>query len=273
MRANSAIMVEGLYVSENEIDAEIQYTVPVRRTLPADDRYIVPDNMPFVTDSVLFLEFTRDELARRSSLIVRGVVSGVSYPFFAESALGNQQLFTEYYVEVREILRGETSASEIAVRLQGGITDSFIHLVEGSPRFDIGGEYLFFLTIPTGMYFDTMGYYYYLIAGEQSVFQHVSFASHEAGQFSYDTEGVFVQYGRATPDNMVGFSEIRGDIERINDMTPVLTAQDIRQMSADALRGNVERGVLVMSDDELQEWIDEILNPPSYLAARIILVE
>jgi len=271
IRDNYTVVAENLYVGDAYNNEEIQYALPIRRTLPACDRRLVPENMPFISDMLSFPELTKDELTSRSSLVIRGVITGVSYPFFVEDEFGHRQLFTEYYVEVREILRGETFTSEIAVRLQGGVTESFIHLVDCSPEFNIGEEYLLFLTIPTGEQFDTFGYYYYyLTLGPQSVFQHVLSVSREVEHFSYGEYDSFVQYGRVIHD-VLGFSELKMEIERINNVIPVPTAQDLRQKSADAVMGNVERGVLTMSDDELEELIYEILNQRS--TSRVVLVD
>jgi len=263
---------DGNFISQNKYFVANVPPTPIRRISVPYNRNNVPSNMPFTQETGFYPMFDMDELISMSSLVVRGTVAGVSYPFFIENVFGNQQLFTEYYVYVHEILRGETSTNEVTVRLRGGVTRAHAHVFECNPTFTIGGEYLLFLTVPIGGSFDTLGYYYYLtIGGRQSVFRQAA-PLHEIEAFSDEQDGIFVQYERIIPDS-IRISEFRNDVATINELIPAPTAQCLRQKSADAVMGNVERGILIMSDYELEEWIDEILNPFIHLEARIVLVE
>lgn len=268
---NRRTMTKDNYTVKETTNTKLAYVTPIRRASMPYNRDNMPTNIPVTMEWRSYRVHLKDELISISSLAVHGVVTGVSYSFFVEHPLGSRQIFTEYYLEVYEVLRGETHASEIAVRLQGGITENYAHFVNNNPEFVIGREYILFLTIPTGADFDTLGYYYYLIAGGQSVFQQID-PLNGLESFPDEMDRYFIQYERVIP-NVFNISDFRSEIARLYDTAPVPTAQDLRQKSAEGVRGNVERGVLVMSDKEFEELIDKILNSHMYPMARIVLAE
>ena len=121
------------------------------------------------------------------------------------------------------------------------------------------------MTIPTGGIFDTPGYYYYIIGGLQGVFIR---SYHDIVQgFVEGVETNFFQYGRS--NDVMSFVEFREMIETVNATVPLRTVESIRRSGADALRRNVERGVLNISDEELEERVNRIMNAPLH-PARII---
>lgn len=80
------------------------------------------------------------ELAERSSLIVRGTVTGRSDAFTVQDPDGILLDFTDYYMEPLETLRGSLNGAEqVSVRVNS------LESASEECRIDVGQEYVFFL--------------------------------------------------------------------------------------------------------------------------------
>ena len=243
--------------------------MPIRRTSPPNQ---------YRTDDVSFDHMvisrgidvfrTTQDLTEISSLVVRGTVTGSSYPFIVEYACGNRAIRTEYYITVHEVLRGETSAQEVTIRLRGGTIGNFRYVVTFNPDFVIGTEYILFLVAPLS------DYYYYLVGGSQGVFV----AS--TGPVGVDGDTVsFARYGdvataRSGNTNNVQctmvLADLRAEIEAINSIIPIPTREYMLQQQVNALIANLESGFLCMTDDELSAEIYEIMSRPNNYSTRVV---
>ena len=88
---------------------------------------------------------TLDELIAKSTAIVRGKVSG------AQAALRGPVVYTHYAIQVTEQLKG-LSPSTVDVAVPGGIANNLRQTFPGSPKFNTGDEFVFFLwTGPSGL--------------------------------------------------------------------------------------------------------------------------
>ena len=88
-----------------------------------------------------------NELIENSCLIVRGKVIGSSDPIcITPTGGGDDSLFTDHYLEITHILRGEASVGAVVnVRTQGGETHALKVVCEFSPTIQQGDEVVAFL--------------------------------------------------------------------------------------------------------------------------------
>jgi len=240
---------------------------PATEIVEEDERYSVADSFADVPEaedeqivviqSATFLSFSKEDLMENSALVIYGRVIGRSEQFIVENAYsGSRSVFTDYYFEVYEVLRGETISNEIAVRIQGGEIDDILLVLTYAPQFEIGGEYLLFLTIPGGGPLDTPGYYYYIIGGLQGVFP-------KDATRSRGDELVFEQYGNLA--EIIELSELYERLDEINKTIPLPTAEGVRQQTIENIRASVANNVFDMTEEEIQEIENEPLFP-----ARIV---
>ena len=234
----------------------LMYGLPNTYELPAVDFDLTPPihgSMP---------EFTVEWLMELAVLVVRGRAIDRTEAFTVENTItGARTVFTDYSFEVFEVLRGTVDSGHVTVRIESGATNEMRHHVVYVPDFSQNGEYLLFLTIPTGGRFDTPGHYYYIIGGPQGVFRATPNArnrlTRDLSDDSYMDAAVFWRHGRHTN---VELRELRANFEVVNATVPIPTASDIINRGIEALRWNVASGVLYMTEDELDEEIAEILR-------------
>ena len=69
--------------------------------------------------------------------------------------------------------------------------------------------------------------------------------------------------------NSISMAEFRSIANDVNATVPVPTVESIRLRTVDAIRSNVERGVSITSDEELEERINRIMDAPLH-PARIV---
>ena len=85
-------------------------------TMRSDDT----SETPIILQSAVFPSYTEEELMELSSLVVHGRVTSQSDAFFIENmGSGDRSVFTDYFIEVYEVLRGEAPLGEIVVRVEG----------------------------------------------------------------------------------------------------------------------------------------------------------
>ena len=81
---------------------------------------------------------TLRDMAVKSTLVVRGKVLSSS------ASLSGGLIFTHYQVQVSQTLKGQ-SAGVIDVAVPGGVANGIRQAVAGSPEFQPGDDYVFFL--------------------------------------------------------------------------------------------------------------------------------
>ena len=226
------------------------------------DKWNPEDMDEFVLLSGSFPYFSEDALMEFAALAMRGRAIGRSEPFFVENTFsGARTVFTDYTFAVYDILRGETDAHEIIVRVEGGITYEFTLVVDHVPNFQRGKEYLLFLSLPGGGPFDAPGYYYYILGGLQGVFPIEDSA--RDGHFANEGNIVFVQYDEL--GKVFEISELYARLEDVNRTVPIRSLEDWRAEGIENLRASVANGVFNLTEEEIYE----IMNVP-FFSAQIV---
>ena len=118
-------------------------TIASRATMAAGFALLLA--MPLVATT--YVMPTDEELMDRAELIVIGTVEG------AQSASGPNGPATDHQIRVERALKGFVLASDLLVRVQGGVSsDGLLHRVHGSPELEVGQRVLLFLN-PSGGHF------------------------------------------------------------------------------------------------------------------------
>lgn len=110
-----------------------------------NEEYIQNSNKTQSTSYGYVVAYTLPEILERSTVIVRGKVLGFDY-LTTKDKDGSVLLWTDYYVEIEDTLRGEPNDDDglITVSSLGGENDNEI-VVNDNIVLKVGQEYLFFL--------------------------------------------------------------------------------------------------------------------------------
>ena len=82
--------------------------------------------------SSLLAGMSQEELIENSTLIMKATLIDKSSGFQIEAVYGGKSIFTDYYFEPEEILRGEAENSPVTVRINEGIADG-IEVINETP--------------------------------------------------------------------------------------------------------------------------------------------
>ncbi len=179
------------------------------------------------------------ELFQDASLIVEGTITGHTNAFQIENFSGAVKNFTDYQIHITSVLRGalEDGVDSVEIRIEGGTVGNYTEEYSGSPKFEIGKEYLVFLYQPgRGGAFNTEGDYYYVLGLCQGVF-----AKDENEQY-------LSQSGEKLTDDYL--------IQPINDV-PV-DPDHFRNEYIEHQKVNLENGFLTQEEfDQLMRDIDK----------------
>ncbi len=144
------------------------------------------------SSSGMMAAISLDGLLNKASEVVTARVVGFSSSFAVAPLNGaSPSFFTNVYLEVTHVYRGDLSAHEyieegqnvatITVRIEGGSGERVSVTSNTEPTFQMGTEYLLFLYQPkTPYYYNTEGDYYRVVSMNQ-------------GAWSETTPGVFVK--------------------------------------------------------------------------------
>ena len=200
-----------------------------------------------------FPYYSQEDLMEESALLVRGTVINVSYPFFIENIyLGGKDIFTDYLIEVHEVLRGETDQTEIIVRTMGGVTDEIVSTTSFQPNFRLGSQYLLFLGIHGGGGFGVPGEYYGILGGLQGMFSTTADPSETCGLTVFD---------QVLGGAFFGLGELRDEIEAVNAAVPIPDEDHYREMGRRNMQKSIDNGVFTMSDEEFYESVNRPWYP------------
>lgn len=179
------------------------------------------------------------DLFEEAPLIVEGTVSGHTDAFQIKSVSDSVANFTDYQFKITSALRGAPNggAEEITIRVQGGTVNSLTEEYSGSPKFEVGQDYLVFLYQPErGGSFNTEGDYYYVLGLCQGV-------------FAKDGDGQYV--------SQVGEVLDGSDLAQPLNDTPV-DPEFFRNEYIENQKRNLENGMISQEEfDRLMENIDE----------------
>ncbi len=116
------------------------------------------------------VRYEYEEMIDRSHLVVRGKITGKSDAITViPTNGGDEELYTDYYLEISHTLRGDKAAGQtVAVRICGGETLTQVAYDENAPEIKVGDEVVAFLyQLNVGATYTTKGDYYYIVAFDQ----------------------------------------------------------------------------------------------------------
>lgn len=126
------------------------------------------------TVSSLYPEYSIEDLVKDSDIIAVGQLMAQSDVLEIEPVNGGDiGLFTDYVVQLQEVLKDEGNQAKetVNLRLRGGENDEKIVIDSEVPQVSIGDQHLFFLVYPkTGGGYTTKGDYVLLTGGSQGLF-------------------------------------------------------------------------------------------------------
>ncbi len=204
--------------------------------------YFVIDNVfETVEVSGLLPARTEQEMIEKSHLIVKGTFEDKSKAFQVRSADQTEESnFTDYYLTVEEVYRGDAVAGDIiAVRIQGGFVGTVNVVSDMDPEINVGDTVFVYLYQPgIGGGFETKEDYYYVLNGID-------------GLFHYDGATTLVNPKTKQTKNI---SEIKVDIQRVNQTTPVNKNWVYEEFLENAKK-NLENGFI--TEKEFNETMNE----------------
>lgn len=148
-----------------------------------------------MVSSASYPDYTLDELAAYSNIVVSGEVVGFSEPFLVRPSTGGDPMYhTDMYVKVTDSFKGDPLPADgfssdsaesaaatvtsgegdtiVAVRFMGGKTDAVDFHSDEDPGLEIGDKALLFLyRVTDGSDYNTEGNHYYLVTGPCSVYE------------------------------------------------------------------------------------------------------
>lgn len=216
--------------------------------------------------SSLLAGMSQEELIENSTLIMKATLIDKSSGFQIEAVYGGKSIFTDYYFEPEEILRGEAENSPVTVRINEGIADGIEVINETPYGFEIGGEYVLFLYAPSyGGGYNTEGDYYYVTGAQQGVFRLDSVQSRSTDEVyqSVIFEDVPEETIRAS-DELTSFvlSDFSEEIAAMNESAPPQEDLDYQKF-LEAQQENLESGFI--SQEEYDRFIWESQQYATYV--------
>lgn len=223
---------------------------------------------------------TEETLMEGSTLVLTGTLEDVSEAFTVETYSGATMLFSDYYIKPNKVLRGSIEEGEtVVVRMEGGLKDNRLVVLENAPTLQKGKEYLMFLYQPNiGGSYNTEGDYYYIRGGFQGVFFKSSSENrlkkelpdiaqddsiYIVSRYENDSDfrGVLTREGveglssfNISP-NYFALNQLSDELNEYNKVHPV--DKDARKNDAiKGLKGNLDSGFI--SQEEYDEAIEDM---------------
>lgn len=207
------------------------------------------------------VELTQQEMITRSSLVAIGSVSEISDAFQIKPVNGGDpSVFTDYTVEVSDILRGELDSDTVSVRIQGGTANGMTTIAEEAPELEKGQTYLLYLYQPgRGGSYNTEGDYYYITGVSQGVFALSSDTPLSAGKDNAETRLVDISTDAETEWTLRDAEE---SIQDINEKQPA-DKDYVYKQAYENWQANLDSGF--MTQEEFDRSVKE-----SKIYAKII---
>ena len=188
---------------------------------------------PVKSEAGTGVAMTIEELTVYSTLAVRGRVVGFDYikvqtPETVPDLDDGVRIFTEYYVEILDTLRGEgTPGDVVTVRVSGGEDDDAVYLSSGI-SLEVGRQYLMFLTQTSGCYgqfgYNTQDIYYYepVFGGSGIFVPSAETVQDEAGQDVPEIFSPTYAYVLGTEGyGPVDYLDLKAELSALNEKLPV----------------------------------------------------
>lgn len=198
----------------------------------------------------LIAEQSVDELEKSSTAVLLGKIVDKSDAFEITSVTGATSNFTDYYLEVLVVYRGDKSEGDtVSIRLNEGIVGNLEVIDETGPTFEIGQEYVVFLYNPgVGGDFNTEGDYYYVNGVTQGVYPYNG-EDELISEFDADKDDTNVD------ELKLSIEELKNNIQIVNEEYPV-SEINLRQEIIDNLTHNYENGFI--TEEQYNETIEQL---------------
>ncbi len=200
---------------------------------------------------------TQDDLIERSCLVTIGTVVD-SESFQIKPANGaDASVFTDYTVKVSDILRGELEADSIAVRVQGGKTETLATVAGEEAKLEDGRTYLLFLYKPErGGNYNTEGDYYYVTGAFQGAYEidtDMSVSMNTSLLSDAEMDDIQCVNSKDTETEW-SLKDAVENVQEINNEHPA-DVNYMRDQAHENMRANVESGM--MTQEEYDQAIAE----------------
>lgn len=198
---------------------------------------------------------TFEDLVARSSVIIRGRILGFDFMKVKHATLDSTETFTKYYVEVLDVLRGETYNDKVVEFIVAGGEDNDQIFRNNDYVFTVGDEYLLFMWMPK-----TMGTSYYPDG------DYYTLTDGTAGYYKSSDETVKNAKGLAVPksfrpamptnvkDETLYYLDFIEEIKEYNDRLPI-DEYAMRKQFESAYANNLKSGM--MTQEEYDEAMAE----------------
>lgn len=199
---------------------------------------------PWGSGTSYIIPLSLEEMVEMSSLVIRGRVLGFDYLTIQEAGSEATMPYTDYYVEVLDILRGEPYDSErIIVRAEGGENDELIAINEDL-CLSVGEEYVFFLYTPavSGARYNTEGDYYSIIYKNVGLFNVGEKRSGSADSESAPRK-IAPYYKTELNRDELDYSAFSEKMEEYNEQIPVDEDYFLKR-AQDGLKKNLDSGYI-----------------------------
>ncbi len=174
--------------------------------LPSTDAEATIDTL-VISSSLVEIDY--EFLSTKSMLVICGKVVDQSEAFQIIPVFGGEPMnYTDYYLEVADVLRGNTDLNKtIIVRVRGGLVNDVEIIDYEAAKFNLNDQILVFLYQPNmGSAYNTKGDYYYVLGDTQGVFYPES-----------SNSDLFTnEYGMS-----IKWTQAIADFEEINNINPV----------------------------------------------------
>lgn len=183
---------------------------------------------------------------RDSDLAVWGRIVGFDY-VHTVNYLGEHVIYTDYYFDVYEAMRGESVIDEkglIRIRVEGGETDEYV-VKNTDFNFIKGHYYLFFLNRPfAGMGVGTEDMDYYTLISVYEMSEYLSQEQNRETLETYIVPGYFAHYGYFYNHEgcLVSYYDLKELAQAYNNGVPVKNKDQRRQEYIDYLELDINAG-------------------------------
>lgn len=220
----------------------------VQRPVGMDDtEYITSSGKTLACISSYWNTLTKDDMLEQSALVVRGRVIGFDYLTIKPVTGGTPMVFTDYYVELLDTLRGVPyDEKQIIIRAQGGENEKMI-MVNEDLSLTVGEDYLFFLDKPvSGGGYNTEGDYYYITSGSSGAYESsAETVKDERGEMVPKT---FYPYETSElSKDAIDYLNFMEEIKTYNESHPVDEMYRLKRYEKD-LQSNLDTGFITQEE-------------------------
>lgn len=246
--------IKGIVVAS--VTCCVLLTVTIAGNFFLANRVLVPAGEPvdsgeIVTQRVsgIIEEMDMDELTEKSNLIIRGVVADIGTPIQIEAVGGGITNFTNYTIQVSDVISGTETETAI-VRVQGGTVNDLEVICDEAPDLVLGKEYILFLYRPDlGGGYNTTGDYHYITGMYQGVYEIGD------GDSEFVKMAIPAERQGTSSVQQVSISQFVADIDEAKTKLPSGYIYSVDSEFQSNLQANLESGFI--SQEEYEQMLAE----------------